>query len=150
MKFWRYITIVYLIGLTLCFVSCCPSQKASERKIKRLVECNPSLVQKDTVSVLDTIISDSIRFNTDTILMFDTLRIMRDGARVTILRRDTIKQEIPIYVEVECPQDTIYREVKVPVDNIVVPERRTSKWKWALWALVLGFVLGVFIMAKRI
>lgn len=139
--------------IAIILTGCCTSQKTAERKISRMVECNPALIKKDTVqlTIRDTIISDSVIFSHDT-LLGDTTVIEKEGARVTIIRRDTILERIPIYVNVECPSDTTYLdriiEVECPdsisVNDVDIP--LTDKAVLFLFGVLIGSVLTLIIL----
>jgi hypothetical protein len=141
--------IKYLaLGLGFIYLtSCCVSQKTAERRISRYVECNPALVVQDSVQVTDTIYTDSIQFSSDTVVSLDTTYIYRDGAKVKIVRRDTIKEEVPIYVEVECPPDTVYFDKRVPCpDRIQVTDYRVPLKDKVYWGVLGGLILLVVIV----
>lgn len=148
-SFWKRMLIALAIALAFCFISCCTSQKTAERKIARIIKCNPQLAKADSVTIKDTIYTDSITFNSDTIITHDTLRIERNGARVTIVRKDTIKQEIPVYVEVECPPDTIYFEKTVPVQDRIQVNTKDKSWIWYFIITLALFVLLILFRRNK-
>lgn len=145
-RFWKKMLIALAIALAFCFISCCTSQKTAERKIARIIECNPQLAKADSVTVHDTIYTEQIKFNSDTVITHDTLRIVRDGAKVTIVRKDTIKQEIPVYVEVECPPDTVYFEKTVPVQDRIEVNKEDKSW---IWYFIITLALFVLLILFR-
>lgn len=154
--------ILFIICLTAILSSCCVSQKTAERKISRLVECNPSLKESkpDTVRVTlrDTILIEGTQIIHDTILKLDTVRFERDGINVTLLRGrtntpcDTV--EVPIEVTVDCPDKEVPVELEGEVitesDQINVTDRRGggffSRLMNQLEGFVIGFLVGGFLV----
>lgn len=109
-------TVAFIIGVWFSLSSCCVSEKTAARRINKYVECNPSLVGKDTVFVpqittelkIDTMfyISES-----DTVFFIDTIT----NTKVQIIRlHDTLR------VNIHTPPDTIQVPIEVP--KIVVRE----------------------------
>jgi hypothetical protein len=133
--------------------SCCTSQKVGKRRIARIVNCNPSLINdlRDTVTIriTDTIVTQPVSGSfTDTLTANDTLtHVTPNGivTRVVVTLHDTIKRRFPIYIETECPPDTIFVDITrvVPCpDPIVVADvdparERVMKIQW------FGFGAGI-------
>ena len=136
--------LVSLLALTMLY-GCCTSQKTAERRISRMVECNPQLAKSDSVEVRDTVYIEKIAFAKDTAFLHDTLVIEKEGARVKILRRDTFKQEIPVYVEVECPSDTIYLSKKVPCPDKISVTKKDKNW---IYLIIVGAVIVVLYLFR--
>lgn len=128
------------------FTACCPSYKVSEKRIAKMVECNPSLKKKDTIIVRDTVITEKLNFQRDTLLTHDTLVITKEGARVRIVRKDTVRDTIPVYVDVECPPDTVYFSKEVPVESIQVTDYKVP-FKDKVINGIVGILIFIVILA---
>ena len=94
-------------------ISCSP-----QKRLNRLIDKNPNLIQLDTIKIVDTIIVlsyDTIVLNSvvnnDTTIIVNTERVL---ARYYY---DTLRQEI--WHQIECKNDTIYYEKLVPVDRVI-------------------------------
>jgi hypothetical protein len=153
---------LFLVIVSLFLVGCCNSQKTAEKRIARMVECNPSLKDafKDTVrvEVADTFITERIEIKRDTILELDTVTIKDGNLTAKIVRNrtgtpcDTVK--IPFYLEATVEPDTIIqvKEIKVPCPGgIEVTDKRIPFDKKALWFFI-GFgvaILTLFLLNRK-
>lgn len=126
---------ISLIGLLL--LSSCSANWHLRRAIKK----DPSILIKDTVTVRDTLVSETI--STDTLIVSkpnDTITIEKDRLRIKILRSfDTLR------VEGTCIGDTIYFEKKITVEKIVYKPKQWYERYW--WVLLL--IIGAAIYFKR-
>lgn len=140
----KYIKNILLILLCVLFVSCNPIKRA-ERKIERLAERYPTLLQKDTIR--DTIIKPALSY--DTILSHkeikDTVIIEKDGVVVTIYETKTDS----IYLNVYQPADTIIKNI--PIDKIIIKEKDNNKDKITIkdWIKYIFYFI-IFIIILRI
>lgn len=167
MKRLLIMSLITFVIMSL-FTSCCTSQKIGKRRIARIVNCNPSLINdlRDTVTIriTDTIVTkpvfgafaDTLTSN-DTLTHTDTNGIV---TRVVVTLHDTIRQRFPIYIETECPPDTIFVDIEriVPCpDPIIVADvdpirERAMKIQWfgfgagigSLFVLLLIWAVGKF------
>lgn len=126
---------ISLIGLLL--LSSCSANWHLRRAIKK----DPSILIKDTVTVRDTLVSETI--STDTLIVSkpnDTITIEKDRLRIKILRSfDTLR------VEGTCIGDTIYFEKKITVEKIVYKSKTWYERYW--WALLV--LIGIAVYCKR-
>lgn len=149
-------TILLLLGATLFLASCCTSQKVAEKRIAKMVDCNPGLKDafKDTipVQVKDTFVTERLEIQRDTILELDTVRIQDGNLSAKIVRKktgtpcDTVK--IPFYFKATVEPDTIIRvkEVMVPCPGgIKVEDAKIPFDKKALWFFI-GFGTAVLTL----
>ena len=151
--------IIIMAMLATVVSSCCTSQKTAKRRIARMVDCNPSLINdlRDTVTIriTDTIVTKPVSGAfADTLTANDTLtHIDTNGitTRVVVTLHDTIMKRFPIYIETECPPDTIFIDIEriVPCpDPIQVTEfdkkgRRAIKITWFGIGAISGLLLFI-------
>tara|TARA_B110000438_G_C15462215_1_gene499393 strand:- start:122 stop:547 length:426 start_codon:yes stop_codon:yes gene_type:complete len=126
----------YLLIFSLLFSFCTP-----QKRLNRLVDRHPHLVELDTIKIIDTIIMlsyDTIVLNSvvnnDTTIIVNTERVL---ARYYY---DTLRQEI--WHEIECKTDTVYYEKLIPVDKIVYKELSF----WEKYNTLIYIALGLFIL----
>lgn len=109
--------------------------------LKRAIAKDPTIVQTQVVRMDTTIITPE-RIVRDTIVTtaVDTIELVRDRVRIQLVRQyDTI------FVNVECPSDTIRVVQTASVDSIC-PPRPTDWTKWFGW--VMCVLLLVFIIRR--
>ena len=156
------IILFAMVILMSLLSSCCPSQKVAERRISRLVECNPSLKEgkADTVEirVIDTVFIDPITITKDTTLI-DTLWLEKDGATAQIVRQRTGSPcdtaEIKLGLSFRCPPDTVIRDTifRAPIttDQINVTDNRGggfwSRLKDMISFLIIGIIIGAILIS---
>lgn len=140
--------IYILIPIILLMVSSCSIERKirkAEKKIARLVKKYPSLIEKDTASVIttvrDTIITDSLRVDTTFDIKTDTVIIEKDKLIIRYIRTGN-----SVSLSGEVKSDTIYSikeiEVKVPYETIVVREPTFwEKYKWPIWIIIILIIL---------
>lgn len=138
----QYKTDVPLILLFICIIGLLLFSSCSANwHIKRAIKKDPSILIKDTVTVLDTLVSETII--TDTLIVSkpsDTITIEKDRLRIKILRSfDTLR------VEGMCIGDTVYFEKKIPVEKIVYKPKAWYERYW--WALLV--LIGIAVYYKR-
>jgi hypothetical protein len=111
--------------------------------LRRAVKKDPSILKKDTITVVDTIVTPPVAL-TDTVVLrhMDTIMIQKDRLKLKIIRSfDTIR------VDAICESDTIISIVEVPVDKVIYKERETPMQKLQKFAL---FFLGAIVLWKVI
>jgi hypothetical protein len=121
-----------IIILALFAISCSPS-----KRINRIVKKHPELLVKDTIKVIDTVIIQSVHYDTTTkFLEHKTVEVINNERVNLKYRYDTITNEIHHYVE--CKGDTIIKEIQVPFEKI--QPITVKKNNWITW-LIVGLVL---------
>ena len=137
----------WYIPILISFIlSSCSAQWHLNKAVKK----NPLILQKDTVTVVDTIVTPPVAL-TDTVVLkdMDTIVVQKDRLKVKISRSfDTIR------VDAICEADTIISIVEVPVDRIIYQERETPMQKlqklglYLLAALVLWKVIEAKLLKR--
>lgn len=133
-----------LIPISFILSSC-----SAQWHLSKAVKKNPAILQKDTITVVDTIVTQPVAL-TDTVVLrhMDTIMIHKDRLKVKITRSfDTIR------VDAICESDTIVNVVEVPYEKIVYVERekignKITKWLLALAVFVLLLVSLKTVLAK--
>lgn len=133
-----------IFSLAVIFLSsCCVSQKTAERRIARYVECNPGLLNKDTVIVKDTVFLDAVSVDTTfSANTTDTIIIEKDKVRIVYIKKDTT-----IYLRGEIIRDTIPIEIPVEVEKIVVKENPYDKFIPLLYILLF---IGILVALRKL
>ena len=133
-----------IIFLLLC--SACSPQ----RRLSRLLENHPELTVSDTVRFRDTVAIPAATADTfvDLKTMTDTVIIEKERLSVKLF-----KQHDTLYVEGKCAADTIYRELRIPVEKIklVKAECKTgmlTKILYLLAALITLTFLLLYLKQK--
>jgi len=130
--------------------SCSP-----QKKLQRLVNKHPELMQKDTmfVEIHDTIYIESTSFDTITQLFGSDTIITIDNSTLTLKYfYDTITKNI--YHDVLIKKDTIFyeREISVPIEKIVIQE--LTWWQknnqWVIFLVVLFTLALIFQKIKKV
>lgn len=142
---WKVKSFLINIGwfiaiLSLClWLTSCRTQRGAERKIKRLTEQFPELLQKDTIR--DTTLVVVPEVYTDTIVNLD---ILRDTFVLTKerLKIKTVYRDNKIYIEGKCETDTIEVIKEIPVEKIVIKElnfwEKNRSWIIPVLVLIIG------------
>jgi len=133
----RYIIIILLLS------SCSP-----QKRLNRLVKKHPELIKVDTLSVHDTIHTETIK--ADTVFKDTTfLRLLRDTITVVNdrLRINTYHYRDSIFIEGECIGDTIIREIRVPYKYI----QPVTKVKTPAYIIILlvGLVILLILLGIK-
>jgi len=155
----KIIILIIIASITSCnpFISKDLRRKnRANRKLERLTTKFPSLLSKDTASVLYDTIIISANTKVDTVLSydFDTVTLYKDKLRLKLIKiNDTL------IVDAECLPDTIRINtiVKVPFNKIstiklTLIEQITNtigKWFWKI-ILLLAFLVGIRLVYKAI
>jgi hypothetical protein len=113
--------------------------------LKTAVRKDPLILEKDTLVVMDTVVSPPVAI-TDTVIMkqHDTITLVKDKLRVKIVKvNDTIT------IDAICDSDTIISIIEVPYEKIVYVPQKTLRQK--IERYFLFFVLAVLsILLVRI
>jgi len=126
---------------TICVLVGCSPQK----RLTRLVERHPELVQKDTVWIADTIVT--IRAENDTVIVNSITRdtIIIKDRQLTIRYYNTGDS---IYIKGECDTIKIIREIPVEVHTVspVKYEKYTPGFmKFSAWAFWILLILAILV-----
>lgn len=137
--------MVRVLLILLVLTSCNP-----QKKLQRLVKKHPELIQKDTLTVKDTLTMITHRVETDTVtslkeITHDTLIITKENLTVKTIYN---YQTDSIYISGKCDSDTIQvpYEVKVPVEKVVIQKQNNLKQI----IIILGLLTLIVIFAKRL
>ena len=127
----------WLVKLTLVLLltSC-----SAQWHLKKAVHKDPTILEKDTLVVTDTVVSPPVAI-TDTVIMkqHDTITLVKDRLRVNIVKvNDTIT------IDAICDSDTIISIVEVPYDKIVYVEKESLWDKIKNLAIYMGLAFLVF------
>jgi hypothetical protein len=130
------------ISLLVLLLSSCSAQYHLKRAIKK----DPTILEKDTVTVVDTVVSAPVEVrDTVTLQERDTLVITKERLKLKIVRSfDTIA------VEAECESDTIISTIRVPYEKVVYVQERTLKEKLQIWGFYLMIGLFVYLAVRRL
>lgn len=138
MRFFAFLTLLSLSG--------CSAQWHLNKAVKK----DPSLLQKEVVSVVDTVIVPGVEVH-DTLVFsdIDTVEIVKDNFHVKLVRvRDSI------FIDGGCKTDTLIRTVSVPVDKVVYKGKDTwfDKVKLGSFYVIVVIILAALVrkMVKRI
>jgi hypothetical protein len=108
--------------------------------LKKAVHKDPTILEKDTLVVTDTVVSPPVAI-TDTVIMrqHDTITLVKDRLRVNIVKvNDTIT------IDAICDSDTIISIVEVPYDKIVYVEKESLWDKIKSLAVYMGLAFLLF------
>ena len=136
----------YLI-LILVLISCGP-----QKRLNKLIDNNPELVQNDTIRDTISVIVPEIR--TDTFIsldsLIDTVYVTKDRLQIKTVIRDN-----QLFIEGKCDADTIYKSIEIPVEKVVylkdTPWTDVKKYvkRWWRWLLGLSIVALAVRLAKK-
>ena len=122
--------------IVLLFLTSCSAQW----HLKTAVRKDPLILEKDTLVVMDTVVSPPVAI-TDTVIMkqHDTITLVKDKLRVKIVKvNDTIT------IDAICDSDTIISIVEVPYDKIVYVEKESLWDKIKSLAVYMGLAFLLF------
>lgn len=137
--------IILIIGSIVLFFGCSHQSKLrkAEKRIERLTKRFPELLKKDTITIRDTTILNSILTDSFFGINFDTIFIENDRASVRLIRiKDTI------YAQLEAKTDTITMEKIIYRDKIVI--KQLNWWQKNNWWLVPLIVILIILSLLRI
>lgn len=137
--------IIALICLSLssCSIESRTKRKISraERKIEKLTIKYPQLLKQDTIHEKIEIITPAVKLDTiHRVVHGDTVYMDKDKLRIKyIIQNDTL------LLSAECASDTIYKEISIPFQQIVVKKRSIidrigSGFKSLIYLLILLFL----------
>ena len=139
-SFKRYIIQVLTVALLF---SCSP-----QKRLNRLVKKHPSLVELDTIKIIDTVITPTIQHDTTTVFKVSTHDTVINNEKVFLKYfYDTLTREI--HHEYICFGDTIIQEKIIPIEKIVYKEINWwEKYQSLIYIFLIGFVL--LVIYKRL
>lgn len=128
------------IILILILSSC-----SAQWHIRKAIEKDPTIIQSDTITVIDTvqIITKEVQVDSVFKLSTDTVTIRKDKLTIKhYYQRDSI------FIWGECASDTIiqFKEIKVPYQQVVYQEKFIPNWVWfVLIIIILAFLIKRFL-----
>ena len=130
-----------LLTTTILLSSC-----GAQWHLKKAIKKDPTILEKDTVVVVDTLVTAPVEVkDTITLEKRDTLVLTRDRLKLKIVRSfDTIA------VEAECASDTLISTIRVPYEKVVYIKQRTLKEKAQTWAFYLLVCFVVYGLIKKL
>jgi len=123
--------LILMLSLTSC---------SAQWHLKKAVQKDPTILEKDTLVVMDTVVSPPVAI-TDTVIMkqHDTINLVKDRLKVSIVKvNDTIT------IDAICDSDTIISIVEVPYDKVVYVEKESLWDKIKNLAIYMGLAFLVF------
>lgn len=138
--------VLLLLTIPILLISCSP-----EKRLARLVNKHPELIQRDTVFTSDTTIVQGVVHDT----IFKT-QITKDT--ITIIDRQLTYKYYnngkTTYLKGECKTDTIIKEVPLIVNSVnPVKEVHVIKWwdwlSYAISLLAIAFVILDRMAARK-
>lgn len=129
MKIWAWAMLALL--LTGC---------SADWHLRKALKKDPSLLTTKTITVMDTVVTEPIVVRDTTILkQRDTIEIVKDRFRLKIVRSfDTLM------IDGGCDADTIYREIKVAVPQVVASTTKFQRVQsYTFWGLILFLLISV-------
>jgi hypothetical protein len=137
------IGILLLVYLALCVValSSCSLEKRANRHIRKAISLDPSILEKDTVTIHDSVKFVTDRVELDSVFMIskDTVTIVKDNLTVRHFYRN---DSVWIYAECDSTIQYVPFEVEVPIDRVVY--RENSDWSPPNWMWLLIFLAGAW------
>ena len=105
--------------------------------LKRAVHLDPTILEKDTLIVNDTVVTPPVAItDTVTLKQHDTITVVKERLKVQV-----VKMNDTIIINAECASDTIVRTIEVPYDKIVYVEKES------LWDKIQKLVLLFAVVA---
>lgn len=104
------------LTLVLLLTSC-----SAQWHLKKAVQKDPSILEKDTLVVTDTVVVPPV-VTTDTVIskQQDTIVVEKEKLKVKVIRNvDTL------IIDAKCDSDTIVQTIEVPFEKIVYVEQET-------------------------
>lgn len=130
----RHIVQVFAVIL---LVACSP-----QKRMNRLINKFPNLVQLDTIKIVDTVIVPTIEHDTTTIFKVSTHDTVINSQKVFLKYfYDTLTREI--HHEYICFGDTIIQEKIVPIEKVIYKE---LDW-WEKYQSLIYIGLALFVLS---
>ncbi len=112
-----------------------------------MINKHPELIQKDTITIIDTVIVPEYTHDTTTLIRFHDSVTVINNERIRIKYfYDTLKETI--HHQYTCFGDTVIKETIVPYETVVVQE--LTWWqKYGSIIIILSFLLLFLIILKK-
>lgn len=128
------------LSLILLLSSC-----SAQWHLRKAVAKDPMILQRDTLVVVDTIVTQPVGI-TDTVILqqHDTISLIKDRLRVKIVKvKDTIT------IDAVCDSDTIVKTIRVPYEKVIYVEKEKPMQIVQRWILyLLSFVVGLKLLQR--
>lgn len=134
----------FSIILLLLLTSCSPL-----KRLERFQKNHPYLFEEVTdtvtVTILDTIRTETIRTDTIFHIDFDTVQIEKEKLKIRLIRENDT-----IFVDGECIGDTVYidNEIRVPIESKQPKEFKSDNSKWWIALAIVCLLFVTFIIYK--
>lgn len=119
----------------IIIVSCSP-----QKRLNRLIDKHPSLVESDTVFIKDTIITKEVKSDTAFFYLIDSIIVTNEKLEIKY-----IKNNDTIYLSGKCKSDTIYYTNEVLVEKVVYKEAKKKVSFWNRIELILALLILMVI-----
>lgn len=131
------VKLILVLSLTSC---------SAQWHLKKAVQKDPTILEKDTLVVTDTVVSPPVAItDTVTLKQHDTITLVKDRLKVEIVKvNDTIT------INAECASDTIITTIEVPYEKIVYVKEKTLWQKIQSLAFYFALVLLALALVKRL
>ena len=132
---------LFALGMLLLLPGC-----SAQWHLNKAIRKNPSLLEKEIVSVVDTVIIPSVSIH-DTLVFskIDTVEIVKDNFHVKLVRvRDSI------FIQGGCKTDTLIRTVSIPIERIIYKEKNNWFDKVKLFCFYVILVIIMAALVQRI
>ena len=118
------VKLILVSSLTSC---------SAQWHLKKAVRKDPMILQKDTLVVVDTVVSPPVAItDTVTLRQHDTIKLVKERLKVQLVKvNDTIT------IDAICDSDTIISVVEVPYDKIIYIEKESPMQVVQRWLLYL-------------
>ena len=133
----------WLVKLTLMLLltSC-----SAQWHLKRAVQKDPLILEKDTLVVTDTVVSPPVAItDTVTLKQHDTITVVKDRLKVQL-----VKVQDTIIIDAVCDSDTIITTIEVPYEKIVYVQQKTLGQKIQSLVFYFGLVLLALYIVRRL
>lgn len=148
-KLFKYLLIIILLVIAFQLVSCSP-QKRAKRHIRKALILDPTILQKDTLIINDTILLNEIQKDTVVSLerLTDTFYLEKDKLSVKL-----IKIHDSVYIDAKCKSDTVFYNKEIPVEKIIYknypkPIQKIIDNLWIYLCLFLLLIIAYFKLSK--
>ena len=128
------------LSLILLLSSC-----SAQWHLKKAVSKYPTIRERDTLVVTDTVVSPPVAItDTVTLKQHDTITVVKDRLKVQL-----VKVNDTVIIDAVCDSDTIVTIVEVPYEKVVYVEKATLLDKFKDLILAGVILLGCFIVVGR-
>ena len=128
------------LSLILLLSSC-----SAQWHLKKAVSKDPTILERDTLVVTDTVVSPPVAItDTVTLKQHDTITVVKDRLKVQL-----VKVNDTVIIDAVCDSDTIVTIVEVPYEKVVYVEKATLLDKFKDLILAGVILLGCFMVIGR-